>query len=48
MATEVSLGRLSTPEIVTRSRDEIGSLATAFNRMRRSLKESLKMLEMQG
>jgi HAMP domain-containing protein len=48
MATKVSLGKLNTPELVTPSRDEIGLLATAFNRMRRSLQESLKMLEMQG
>jgi len=48
MASEVSLGKLNTPEFVSRSRDEIGSLAASFNRMRRSLQESLKMLEMQG
>jgi HAMP domain-containing protein len=48
MATEVSLGKLNAPELVSRSRDEIGSLAASFNRMRRSLQESLKMLEMQG
>ena len=48
MASEVSLGKLNTPELVSRSRDEIGSLAASFNRMRRSLQESLKMLEMQG
>jgi HAMP domain-containing protein len=48
MATEVSLGKLNAPELTTRSRDEIGSLAASFNRMRRSLQESLKMLEIQG
>ena len=48
MASEVSLGKLNAPELVSRSRDEIGSLAASFNRMRRSLQESLKMLEMQG
>jgi protein-histidine pros-kinase len=48
MASEVSLGKLNTPELVSRSRDEIGSLAASFNRMRRSLQESLKMLELQG
>jgi HAMP domain-containing protein len=45
----VSLGKLNTPELVSSSsRDEIGSLAASFNRMRRSLQESLKMLEVQG
>jgi len=48
MASEVSLGKLNTPELVSSSRDEIGSLTASFNRMRRSLQESLKMLEMQG
>ena len=48
MASEVSLGKLNAPELVARSRDEIGSLAASFNRMRRSLHESLKMLEAQG
>jgi HAMP domain-containing protein len=48
MASEVSLGKLNAPELVSRSRDEIGSLAASFNRMRRSLQESLRMLEMQG
>jgi len=47
MASEISLGKLNAPELVSRSRDEIGSLAASFNRMRRSLQESLKMLEMQ-
>jgi len=47
MASEISLGKLTAPNLVSRSRDEIGSLAASFNRMRRSLQESLKMLEMQ-
>jgi protein-histidine pros-kinase len=47
MANEISLGKLTAPELVSRSRDEIGSLAASFNRMRRSLQESLKMLETQ-
>jgi HAMP domain-containing protein len=48
MASEVSLGKLNAPELIARSRDEIGSLTASFNRMRRSLQESLKMLEAQG
>lgn len=47
MASEISLGKLTAPDLVSRSRDEIGSLTASFNRMRRSLQESLKMLEMQ-
>jgi len=48
MASAVSLGKLDTPEFVRGSQDEIGSLATSFNRMRRSLQNALKMLEAQG
>ena len=47
IATEISLGKPAAPDLVGRSRDEIGSLAASFNRMRRSLQESLKMLEAQ-
>jgi len=47
MASEVSLGKLNAPELVSRSQDEIGSLAASFTRMRRSVEESLRMLEMQ-
>ena len=48
MASEVSLGKLNTPELVSRSRDEIGSLTASFNRMRRSLQNAMRMLETQG
>jgi HAMP domain-containing protein len=47
IATEISLGKPAAADLVSRSRDEIGSLAASFNRMRRSLQESLKMLEAQ-
>src|SRR6266852_5434983 len=47
MASEVSLGKLNTPELVSNSRDEIGSLTTSFNRMRRSLQNAMRMLESQ-
>jgi HAMP domain-containing protein len=46
-ASEISLGRLTAAELADRRRDEIGSLAASFNRMRRSLQESMRMLQMQ-
>jgi protein-histidine pros-kinase len=48
MAIEVSMGKLDAPEYVHRSDDEIGSLATSFNRMRRSLQNAMKMLDEQA
>ena len=45
MAGEVSLGNMDTPEYEARGRDEIASLATSFNRMRRSLANAMTMLE---
>jgi protein-histidine pros-kinase len=48
MADSVSMGKLDTPEYVSTSRDEIGSLATSFNRMRRSLQNAMRMLEEQA
>ena len=45
MASDVSMGKLDAPEYVSRSHDEIGSLATSFNRMRRSLQNAMRMLE---
>jgi len=48
MASEVSMGRLDAPEYTRSSRDEIGSLASSFNRMRRSLQNAMKMLEDQA
>lgn len=44
-ANEVSLGNLDAPEFEASSRDEIGSLAMSFNRMRRSLVAALHLLE---
>ena len=44
-ATAVSLGNMDSPEYVVRGKDEISALAEAFNRMRRSLANALKMLE---
>ncbi len=47
-ADEVSLGNLLVPEFVAPSKDEIGSLAQSFNRMRRSLVAAFNLLEEQG
>ena len=44
-ADEVSLGNFNVPEFQGTSRDEIGSLAVSFNRMRRSLVSALQLLE---
>lgn len=44
-ANEVSLGNMDAPEILVRGRDEISTLGEAFNRMRRSLSNALRMLE---
>ncbi|MBT25714.1 MAG: hypothetical protein CML60_04880 [Rhodobacteraceae bacterium] len=45
MAERVSMGDFSVPESASKSRDEIGSLAGSFNRMRRSLERAMAMLE---
>ncbi|WP_295391502.1 DUF3365 domain-containing protein [uncultured Thiodictyon sp.] len=45
VADEISTGNMEAPEIVPTGRDEIASLASSFNRMRRSLEKALKLLE---
>jgi HAMP domain-containing protein len=45
VAGEVSLGNLDIPEYQPKGRDEIASLASSFNRMRRSLVDAMKLLE---
>jgi HAMP domain-containing protein len=45
MASEVSMGKLDAPEFSVKTHDEIGSLATSFNRMRRSLQNAMRMLD---
>lgn len=45
LANKISLGAFDAPDFVGRSRDEIGSLAMALSRMRRSLVQAMKMLE---
>ena len=44
-ADEISRGHMDVPELPVRGRDEVSMLAAAFNRMHRSLKAALKMLE---
>jgi HAMP domain-containing protein len=44
-ATEVSLGNMDAPEIEPKGRDEVAELAQAFNRMRRSLANAMRMLK---
>jgi protein-histidine pros-kinase len=45
LANRVSLGELNVPEFATHSRDEIGTLAQAFTRMRNSLDHAIKLLD---
>lgn len=45
MASDVSMGKGDVPEYVLPGKDEISSLATSFNRMRRSLSNAMTMLE---
>jgi len=44
-ADDISKGQMDMPELPVRGRDEISVLATAFNRMHRSLVAAMKMLE---
>ncbi len=44
LADRVSLGEPDVPEFPVTSRDEIGGLASAFGRMRKSLDKAMKML----
>jgi methyl-accepting chemotaxis protein len=43
-ADEISVGNLSLPEIKPESKDEIGMLVVAFNRLRRSTEEAIRLL----
>jgi protein-histidine pros-kinase len=45
MASQVSLGQMDTPDFTWKGGDEIGSLASSFNRMRRSLENAMKILD---
>lgn len=45
LANRVSLGETDVPEFPSRGRDEIGTLAQSFARMRHSLDQAIKMLD---
>jgi len=45
LADRISLGEINAPDFATRGRDEIGMLAHALSRMRRSLVQAIQMLE---
>ena len=44
-AAEVSMGSLNTPELNFKGRDEISSLSKSFNRMQRSLKSAVAIIQ---
>jgi protein-histidine pros-kinase len=45
LADQVSTGNMEVPDFHMRSRDEIGTLADSFNRMKKSVAQAMKMLE---
>jgi protein-histidine pros-kinase len=45
LADRISLGEIDAPDFAARGRDEIGLLAQALSRMRRSLVQAIQMLE---
>jgi len=45
LADQVSLGNMDVPDFHVRAKDEIGTLADSFNRMKKSLIQAMKMLE---
>ena len=45
LADRVSMGEMEAPEFESKARDEIGTLAESFGRMRKSLVQAMKMLE---
>ncbi|WP_455375095.1 c-type heme family protein [Kaarinaea lacus] len=45
IAHDVSMGKMDVPECDPHSKDEIGTLAESFNRMRRSLVNAMQMLD---
>jgi protein-histidine pros-kinase len=45
LADRVSLGEMDAPDFQSRSRDEIGTLAASFGRMKKSLVQAMKMLD---
>ncbi len=45
ISEQVSMGDFSAPEYIKKGKDEISSLSTSFNRMRRSLDSAMKLLD---
>jgi protein-histidine pros-kinase len=45
VASEISKGKLDVPELDETGKDEVSRLAVVFNRMARSLKKAMQMLE---
>jgi protein-histidine pros-kinase len=45
LADEISLGNMEVPDFAVKSRDEIGTLAESFNRMKKSLVQAMKLLD---
>lgn len=45
LADDVSLGNMDVPDFKTGARDEIGTLAESFNRMKKSLVQAMKLLD---
>ena len=45
LSDRVSLGELDAPEFAVKSRDEIGTLAESFTRMRKSMVHAMRMLD---
>ncbi len=45
LSDRVSLGELDAPEFAVKSKDEIGTLAESFTRMRKSMVHAMKMLD---
>ena len=43
-ADKISIGNLDLPQLVPESKDEIGKLVIAFNRMRRSTEEAIRLI----
>ncbi len=44
-ADEISMGQMTSPEFNEAGNDELSTLGTSFNRMRRSLQKAIRMLE---
>jgi len=47
-ANNISMGKFDTPEFSEQGKDEVSILAASFNRMRRSLQKTMKMLQDRG